>query len=170
MKICPRCNQTYDDDNLNFCLNDGELLMETESIDAPPTIMMDAPRQTNDDWNNYDTGFANQSQVNPQNREIYRQPFANPQVSPNTDSKDQILPIISLSSGVLSIVLSFCCYLGILIGPIALITGFIGMSNANKTPGIYQGKNLAVIGMILGGVGLVMSIIMLILGVALSFF
>lgn len=26
MKICPQCNKTYDDDNLNFCLDDGSVL------------------------------------------------------------------------------------------------------------------------------------------------
>jgi hypothetical protein len=46
MKICPGCNQTYADENLNFCLNDGELLQQFGD-DAPPTIMMDSSRTTN---------------------------------------------------------------------------------------------------------------------------
>lgn len=28
MKICPQCNKTYDDDNLNFCLDDGSVLSQ----------------------------------------------------------------------------------------------------------------------------------------------
>ena len=28
MKICPRCQKTYTDDNLNFCLDDGVVLQQ----------------------------------------------------------------------------------------------------------------------------------------------
>lgn len=41
MKICPRCQKTYTDDNLNFCLEDGSVLsaMTTPQM-APDTIHM----------------------------------------------------------------------------------------------------------------------------------
>jgi len=29
MKICPKCNQTYNDESLNYCLNDGTVLVST---------------------------------------------------------------------------------------------------------------------------------------------
>src|SRR6476620_10388121 len=35
MKICPRCQKTYADDNLNFCLEDGSVLAQAQS--APPS-------------------------------------------------------------------------------------------------------------------------------------
>src|SRR5215203_796438 len=59
MKRCPSCGQTYNDPDLNFCLNDGELLTQAQDSgyaggasrpfadDAPPTITMNAPRATN---------------------------------------------------------------------------------------------------------------------------
>lgn len=160
MKFCPKCDQSYDDANLNFCLNDGEMLMETETNDAPPTIMMDSPRQTNENWGSFNPG---QAQNNQPNQEIYQPPFASPQPMMQTAGKDQTLPIISIISGVMSIFLSFCCYLGVFIGPIALITGYVGMNNANKNPDVYDGKTLAIIGMITGGVGMAISILMLII-------
>ena len=51
MKRCPKCGQAYDDAAINFCLNDGELLLAADSPslandDSPPTLMMDAPRPT----------------------------------------------------------------------------------------------------------------------------
>ncbi len=128
MKVCPKCNQSYDDANLNFCLNDGEMLMETETSDAPPTIMMDSPRQTNENWGNINPD------PNQPNQQMYQPPFATPQQTMQTGGKDQTLPIISIVSGTVGIVLSFCCYLGVLMGPIALITGYVGMNNANKNP------------------------------------
>jgi hypothetical protein len=36
MKICPRCQKTYSDDNLNFCLEDGSVLAQAS---APPPTM-----------------------------------------------------------------------------------------------------------------------------------
>ena len=46
MKICPTCRRTYEDDGLNFCLEDGALLNFTSS-DAAPTVVMEQPRPTN---------------------------------------------------------------------------------------------------------------------------
>lgn len=43
MKICPRCQKTYSDDNLNFCLEDGSVLAKAAPSQAsysgaPPTV------------------------------------------------------------------------------------------------------------------------------------
>ena len=47
MKICPTCRRTYEDDGLNFCLEDGSVLTFA-SNDAAPTVVMDHPRPTNE--------------------------------------------------------------------------------------------------------------------------
>ncbi|CAN5386854.1 hypothetical protein BH10ACI3_BH10ACI3_03930 [soil metagenome] len=45
MKICPRCQKTYVDENLNFCLEDGSVL--TQAAAPPPqTFQMNEPRVT----------------------------------------------------------------------------------------------------------------------------
>ncbi len=46
MKICPTCRRTYDDDGLNFCLEDGSVLTFSVADSAAPTIAMHAPRPT----------------------------------------------------------------------------------------------------------------------------
>ena len=47
MKICPQCNTKYDDDTLNFCLEDGNVLSPAPSGDAPPpTVMVPDPRES----------------------------------------------------------------------------------------------------------------------------
>ena len=48
MKICPRCQQTYTDDNLNFCLEDGSVLTQAQGQAAapPPTVVINEPRIT----------------------------------------------------------------------------------------------------------------------------
>lgn len=42
MKICPKCQKTYTDNTLNFCLEDGSILNQASegSVDPPPTVMM----------------------------------------------------------------------------------------------------------------------------------
>ncbi|MBS1794089.1 MAG: DUF4190 domain-containing protein [Acidobacteria bacterium] len=62
--------------------------------------------------------------------------------------QNQTLPIISLVFGILSV----CCYVGWITGPVALITGYLGMKNANSDPTQYGGKGLATAGMIVGGI------------------
>ncbi len=47
MKICPTCRRTYDDDGLNFCLEDGSVLTFSSADSAAPTIVMNHPRPTN---------------------------------------------------------------------------------------------------------------------------
>ena len=81
-----------------------------------------------------------------QNKEIgSNTPFTPP--AAGTGNVNQTLPIVSLVLGILSI----CCYISPLTGLAALITGYMGMKNANNDPQNYGGKNFAIAGMILGG-------------------
>lgn len=45
MKICPRCQKTYTDDSLNFCLEDGSVLTQA-AAQPPPTVMINQPQVT----------------------------------------------------------------------------------------------------------------------------
>lgn len=81
-----------------------------------------------------------------------KEEMQNPQYQPGSNApaaggQNKTLPIISLVFGILSL----CCYFAPLTGLIALITGFLGMKNANSDPANYGGKGLAIAGMIVGG-------------------
>lgn len=146
MKICPVCNQKYEDETLNFCLNDGSTLNDFDH--EPPTVVIDPPRKTNPNFADYQTNFGDPAQ------QIYQPPFATPAVF---RKPDQTLPIISLILGVFGLVL-ICCYAGFPLGAAALITGYLGMKNANNDPMQYGGRGLAVAGMVLGAIGLLISL------------
>lgn len=154
MKVCPKCNQTYTDENLNFCLNDGEYLTQ-RADDAPPTVFMNEPRITN--------------QTNWQNQPPYQPPapwqnqphgMQNMNVGGNLTvrQQDQTLPIIALVLGVMSLLFSCGCYGGIWLGIPAIVVGYLGMTNAAKDPNRYTGKGMAIAGIIIGGVTLLITL------------
>jgi hypothetical protein len=167
MKLCPRCNRTYSDDNLNFCLEDGELLTHfseeepTRSLrdNPPPTVVLDPTRITNPiSW--------------PQSEPVQQWQPGQPVHQPNyafaphpmmmVQSANQTLPIVSLSLGVASITIGWCCYIGVLLGPAAMITGFIGLAQNKSNPQAFGGKGLAIAGIAMGAlyfVGLIFLIV-----------
>ena len=66
------------------------------------------------------------------------------------------LAIGSLVCGVLSC--TVCCSMGILLGPAALVMGFMAKKKADEYPSQYGGRGLALGGMITGAVGVLFGI------------
>lgn len=162
MKRCPRCGQTYTDSDINFCLNDGELLSRLSDEpptlfkdDSPPTVVMDRGRVTNQaNWQNASPPAVYQSPS----------PAGNPGLgglSRFQQSRDQTLPTIAFALGLASLVL-ICCYGGIWLGLPAAIVGFLGLRNADGDPERYSGRGLAIGGLVLGIVTFLMSIVFVI--------
>ena len=168
MKQCPRCRQTYSDDQLNFCLEDGELLTAFAQEppparykdESPPTLLMNDPRATHP--TNWPQSPPAQPAARWQPQNVQNTPFQSPAFSPK---RDQTLPTISLILGILSLLL-VCCYGGIWLGLPAAVLGFLGMRNADNDPSRYTGRGLAVGGMVLGVISLLASIVFAIIGIA----
>ncbi len=164
MKICPTCNQTYTDREQNFCLNDGAALVKSVD-DAPPTLFMDPPRITGENWQNAaPNDWRNQEPVAPwQNQASLQNPAYAPMMM-TTGKQDQTLPTVSLVLGILSFVL-ICCWGGFPLGIVAVITGYLGMNNANSDPVKYGGRGMAIAGLILGIVSILSSIVYVIFAI-----
>ncbi|MBA2736504.1 MAG: DUF4190 domain-containing protein [Pyrinomonadaceae bacterium] len=161
MKVCPKCNQKYTDENLNFCLNDGEYL-SNDVDDAPPTMVMDAPRITNQtNWNQYQPPRSEPLSPRQNQPNIQNQPFGVPAFN---QSLDQTLPTVSLVLGILGFLL-ICCYGGFPLGLAAIITGYLGMKNAHNSPMQYGGRGLAIGGLVLGIVSLLSSFVFIIIAI-----
>lgn len=165
MKHCSRCRQVYNDDQLNFCLNDGELLSAYSgeeygkpiTEDSPPTLMMDSSRVTNP------IGWQAGQPI---------EPFAstNQGISPPVYGtsliqlkRDQTLPTISLILGIAAFLL-VCCSGGIWLGLPAAVVGFLGLRNTDAEPARYGGRGLAIAGMVLGIITFLASIFFLLAG------
>lgn len=155
MKQCPRCRQTYSDDQLNFCLEDGELLSgfvqepspTRYADDSPPTVVLTEARQTNP--SNWPSAPPSSPPAQWQGQPMNVPQFAD---YPATLSPNQSLAIASLCLGIASITIGWCCYIGLLLSPAALITGFMAISQIKKDPAKYTGRGLAIGGIVTGTV------------------
>ena len=153
MKRCPKCGQNYTDENINFCLIDGELLSRQVSSfdppyrqgsadDSPPTVVLDQARVTNP--TGWSAPVQPPAQWQPQRPQQSFYPYILP-TSPN-----QTLGIISLVTGVMSLTIGWCCYLGVLLGPAAMITGIVALVQSNSNPERYGGRGFAIGGIVTG--------------------
>jgi hypothetical protein len=172
MKQCPLCKKIYEDDQLNFCLNDGEMLSvmgqapapSRYSDDSPPTVLLNQVRVTSPaNWPSQQQGSATPGMWQGSNMQGQQQ-FGN---AGFVTKKDQTLPTLAMILGISSIVLS-CCYGGIWLGIPAAVLGFLGMRNADKDGNRYGGRGMAVAGMVLGIISLLASLIFALIVVANS--
>lgn len=172
-KRCPSCGQTYTDDAINFCLNDGELLSyladdapqtilsndrpTTFADDSEPTVFLNNPRVTNQtNWpESAPTAIWQGGQQNFPQQQFGNYPV---NVSPN-----QTLAIVSLCLGLGSMTIGWCCSMGLLLSPAALITGFIALSMIKKDPNANQGRGLAIAGIVAGAVYLALYLLLILL-------
>lgn len=161
MKQCLKCNQTYSDESLNFCLNDGEMLVQNYDSprpydESPPTVMMTDARATNP--SNWQAPAAPPAVW--QGQQVMQYPMS---VSPN-----QTLAIVSLCLGVASVTIGWCCSLGLILSPAALITGFLALSQIKKDPQRNGGRGLAIGGISTGFVYLgILVLIVIFYGAAI---
>jgi len=162
MKQCPRCNRLYTEDDLNFCLDDGELLQfasdeqptrPLHNNEPPPTVILDPPRMTDPiGWNAGQNIEPWQGARQP----AMTQSYGTAQFY--RSSLDQTLPTVALILGILSIT-TVCCFGGFYLGIPAAILGYLGMRNADRDPARYGGRGIAVAGMVIGVVTFLIGII-----------
>jgi hypothetical protein len=165
MKRCPRCNRTYPDDYLNFCLDDGTVLEDhggeepTRSLrdEMPPTIVLDPPRVTNP------IGWDAGQNIQP----FHTQPSSYPQPVfqgyPMGATPNQTLAILSLCLGAGSLVVGWCCSNGLLLAPAAIVLGIVAIVQNNRDPKSYGGRGLAWGGIGAGGLFLLLYLLFIII-------
>lgn len=170
MKRCLKCGRVYADADLNFCLDDGELLIReypdasagslydeppTAIFAEPPTILSDPTRRTSP------SGWPEptRSQTNP----LYSAPPLMSAPVMQHRAPDQTMATVSLVLGVLSIVL-VCCYGGLWLGAPAAIVGYFALKRVASDPINYGGKSMANAGLVLGIISFVLTFLIFIAG------
>ncbi len=73
------------------------------------------------------------------------------------NNKGNIFGLLALIFGITAVVLSWCCGIGLLPGAAAIVLGILGMRKANE--GKADNKTMALVGLILGIVGVVASVL-----------
>lgn len=158
MKICPVCNQTYVDDNLNYCLTDGATL-NVYGDDAPPTVLLNRVRTTQRNWENYQSPPTWGDQpLQQEQHQSYQPALQNQPFYPSpVQAQNQTMPIAALVLGLCALLFS-CCYGGVPLGAAAIVLGFLGLRNVNEKPLQFGGRGLAIGGIVTGVIGLLISL------------
>jgi len=150
MKRCPTCNQTFEEDWLSFCTDDGTSLVDyaPSSREPPPTIRVNAPetnplgKPTFDLPGSYTPPVQFEQPKTP--APLWQPPPPPPMAF--SPSPQQGLALTSLILGVVSITVGWCCYFGVITAPISIIMGAISLVQIKNDPAKYGGKPLAIIG------------------------
>lgn len=149
MKRCPTCNQTFEEEWLSFCTQDGTTLIE-ESIrseEPPPTIMATPAELASLTEPLSGAPPVDRWQSPPPVAPAWQPPpppaFAQPQ--------NKSFATASLIIGIISVTVGWLC-LGPIPGIAAIILGGVALSQMKKDPDRVGGKQSAVIGIVTGGI------------------
>ena len=71
-----------------------------------------------------------------------------------------------LICGIVSVFFCWCCCFNIPLGALGLILSLIGLSEINEFPNVYEGRPLAIAGIVVSGVGLLLALFILLANAA----
>jgi hypothetical protein len=181
MKRCPTCNQTFDEDWLAFCTQDGTTLIEesTSTSGPPPTILSSAPPHVSAPpqstpsapppavgYQQPSGGFSPGPFGQPQPMQAGWQPPPPPAV---VAGPAQGLAIASMICGLFSVTIGWCCYLGVVSSPVAICLGAYQLVQIKNHPDQFGGKPFAITGIVAGSLYFVLLAILIILYGAMIF-
>jgi hypothetical protein len=192
MKRCPTCNRTFEEDWLAFCTQDGTTLVDdspSRSDEPPPTIMSPPPPPAGG-WKppSGDLGsgqFQSQpippppppsnlaapsggfgsGQFQPQQQQMQGgwQPPPPPAYRPK-----QGLAVASMICGIFTVTIGWCCYLGVISGPVAIGLGIYQLIQIKNKPNEATGKPFAIVGIVTAAAYFVfLALIIVIYGAAI---
>jgi Domain of unknown function (DUF4190) len=174
MKRCPTCNQTFTEEWLSFCTQDGTSLVDTAALPSePPATMVSPPmppsvspaeQPTLNLPGSYSAPPMQASQVQPFSQPQPVQPsWQPPPPPPYARGPQQSLAIASLICGIFSITVGWCCYLGTITAPIAIGLGIFALVQIKNDPSKYAGRPLAIGGIVTGALYFVFLVLIILL-------
>jgi hypothetical protein len=153
VKRCPSCQQTFDEEWLSFCTTDGTTLIEDagSASEPPPTVLGPPPVVLKPEQDDLALPAAGYGAVGGQYAEQPVQPEWQPPPPPSSaQPQSKGLTTASMVLGIISVTVGWFC-----VGPvpaiIAIILGFVALSQMKKYPDRVGGQPLAWIGIVSGG-------------------
>ena len=168
MKRCPTCNQTFEEDWLSFCTQDGTTLVDDQGVTSEPlpTIVSPPPPVATpmDEaaWNLPSAGIDAGPKVLTQRpaQPTWQPPPPPSYIQPQSKGMATASMIIGIAS--------MAC-LGPIPGIVAIVLGAMSLSQIKKDPDTVAGKQQAMTGIITGslailiyGVGFIIYILFVI--------
>jgi hypothetical protein len=158
VKRCPTCNQTFEEEWLSFCTQDGTTLIDSAPLSSapPPGIKATAPTEAaspNEQatWNLPSGSGSGGRLSKPQPFK----PWQPPPPPSYAQSPNKSLSVAAMILGIISVTVGWMCF-----GPIpaitAIILGGVSLSQIKKDPERVTGKQFAWVAIITGGLSLVM--------------
>jgi hypothetical protein len=172
MKRCPTCNQTFSETWLSFCTQDGTTLIDdsVSKREPPATILAPPPPPVSNpnpqaNWNTPSGGFGSTPFPAPQPSQSGWQP---PPPPAYVASPQQSLAVASMICGIFTVTIGWCCYLGVITGPIAIGLGIYSLVQIKNYPDKFGGKPFAITGIVTSAVYFLgLALFILIYGVAI---
>ena len=154
MKRCPTCNQTFSEGWLSFCTQDGTTLIDDSASkdDLMATMMAPAPPPLSNpnqpaSWNTPPGGLGSGQFQPPQPIQSGWQP---PPPPAYYAGPKQGTAVAALICGIFTVTIGWCCYLGVITGPVAIGLGIYSLIQIKNYPDKYTGKPFAITGIVTG--------------------
>ncbi|HXT62264.1 MAG TPA: DUF4190 domain-containing protein [Pyrinomonadaceae bacterium] len=155
MKRCPTCNQTFDEEWLSFCTQDGTTLIDepAASSEPLPTILSPSQADASAQQPTWLTPAAELPVSSPEwappqpGTPVWQPPPPPPYAQPQSKG----LATAAMILGIISVTVGWLC-MGPIPGIAAIIMGAIALSQIKKTPDNVSGKPMAMVGLITGSV------------------
>ena len=155
MKRCPTCNQTFSEGWLSFCTQDGTTLVDDSVSKREPAETMMAPPppvsypNPPSNWSAPSGGAGSAGQF-PQAQPI--QTGWQPPPAPTITGPTQGTAVAALICGIFTVTIGWCCYLGVVTGPIAIGLGIYSLIQIKNFPDKFTGKPFAITGIVTSAV------------------
>jgi hypothetical protein len=159
MKYCPQCNRQYTEVWLTFCSDDGTLLIEELAPPVDPNWdpvirepRVQSPSEMETQWLPREPPMP-PAWVAPDERPPMTPVWQPPPPPPRpVGQQSQALAIGSMVTGILG--LMFGCF-GPVPGVVAVVLGWMALSQIKKAPETTGGKPMAIIGIVTGSLTIV---------------
>ena len=166
MKRCPTCNQTFTDEWLTFCTQDGTSLVaaDTSVIDPPVTLVNPSLPPSVSPFEQPTMDLPGKSAPAPALYDPPQMPqpgFRPPPPPAYPVATEKNMALLSMIFGIVSITIGFCCYFGVLTAPVAIGLGVYALSLIKKDSNKYGGKGMAIAGIITGSLYFVFLILII---------